>query len=113
MEDNSKLNETVLESAIEYGKINFELAKLKAADRISDVASSFLPRYIVFIIFGISIFLFSCGLAFWFGDLLGRLVYGFFAVAAFYAVTGLVLHFFMKDRLKKYFSGFFIRQILK
>jgi hypothetical protein len=113
MEDNSKLIDTVLESAIDYGKTSIELAKLKAADRISDTVSTLLPQYIVFIVYATGIILFSFGLAFWLGDILGRLVYGFFAVAGLYIITGLVLHFFLKERLRKYFSGYIIRKILK
>jgi hypothetical protein len=113
MEDNSKLIEKVLESAIDYGKTSIELAKLKAADRITDTASSFLPQYLVFLVIAAGIFFFSFGLAFWLGDILGRLVYGFFAVAGLYGLAGFVLHYFMRERLRKYFSGHIIKKILK
>jgi hypothetical protein len=113
MEDNSKLTDTILESAIEYGKTSIELAKLKAADRISETASSLLPQYLVSIIIAAGIFLFSFGLAFWLGDILGRLVYGFFAVAGLYGIAAFVLQYFLKERLRRFFSGYIIRKILK
>ena len=48
MEDNAKLFESLLERATEYGKTSYELVKLKALDKTSDVVSSFIPHSIVF-----------------------------------------------------------------
>jgi hypothetical protein len=49
MEENKKLIESLLEKATEYGKTSFELVKLKALDKTSDVVSSFIPHSVVFI----------------------------------------------------------------
>ena len=50
MEDNAKLIESLIEKATDYGKTTFELAKLKALDKTSDIASSFIPHSAVIIL---------------------------------------------------------------
>jgi hypothetical protein len=52
-------------------------------------------------------------LAFWLGEILGRIFYGFFVVAAFYGITGIILHFFMHNWLKKTISDYIIKNVLK
>jgi len=46
-------------------------------------------------------------------EILGKDFYGFFFVAAFYGITGFVLHFFMHKRLKKDGGNYFIKHVLK
>ncbi len=58
MEDNGKLIESLLERATEYGKTSFEILKLKALNKTSDIASTFLP-YAVVIVFLAVFMLFS------------------------------------------------------
>jgi len=53
------------------------------------------------------------GLAFWLGEIMGNNSYGFFIVAAFYGLLGLVIHFFMHDWLKKVICNYIIKQVLK
>jgi hypothetical protein len=111
MEDNTKLIESLFERATEYGKTSFELVKLKAVDKTSDVVSSFIPHSIVFVLIASFMLFFNLGLAFWLGEILGKPFFGFFVVAAFYCVIGIVLHFFMHKWLKKIFYNYFIKQL--
>lgn len=113
MEDNKKLIELLLERVTEYGKTSFELAKLKALDKTSDIVSSFVPHSAVLILIGSFMLFLNLGLSFWIGELLGRTYYGFFVIAAFYGLVCIVIHFFMHKRLKKIFRNFFIKQLLK
>ena len=113
MEDNKKLIETLLQRAAEYGKTSYELVKLKALDKTSDVVSSFIPHAVVFgLIVSFMLFL-NLGLAFWLGEILGKTCYGFFVVAAFYGVFGIILHFFMHKWLKKFVCDYIIKKVLK
>lgn len=48
MEDNAKMIESLLEKEIDYGKTSYELGKLKALDKTSDVVSLFMPHSVVF-----------------------------------------------------------------
>lgn len=113
MEENAKLIESILESTAEYGKTTFELVKLKALDKTTDVVSSLFPVSIVFILIVIFIFFLNFGLALWLGEILGKTLYGFFVVAAFYGVLGIVVRLFMHKWLKKVAGNFFIKQVLK
>jgi hypothetical protein len=113
MEDYEKMIESLLEKAAEYGKTSFELAKLKALDKTSDVVSSLVPQSIVLVLIAIGLLFLNFGLAVWLGDILGKLYFGFFVVAAFYGVSGIIIRFFMHDWLKKMVRNNFIKQVLK
>ena len=113
MEVKSNLIESLIEKATDYGKTSYELVKLKTVDRTSDVVSSLIPHSIVFVLIASFIFFLNLGLAFWLGDILGKLFYGFFVVAAFYVIIGLVVHFFMHKWLKRIISDYFVKHVLK
>jgi hypothetical protein len=113
MEDNSKLLDSLLDRATEYSKTSYELVKLKALDKTTDIISSFIPHSVVFVLIASFLLFFNIGLAFWLGEILGRIFYGFFVVAAFYVVTGIIIHFFMHKWIKRRISDYFIQQVLK
>ena len=113
MEENKKILESLLESAVDYGKTSFELAKLKALDKGSDVASSFIPHSIVIVLVASFMIFLNLGLAFWLGKVLGEIYLGFFVVSVFYIITGVVFHFFIHKRLKKYICNSIIKNVLK
>jgi len=113
MEDTTKLMESLLERATEYGKTSYELVKLKALDKTSDVVSTILPHTLVFVLIASFMIFFNLGLAFWLGVILGNVYIGFFVVAAFYGISAIVLHFFMHKWLKKHIGEYFIKQLLK
>jgi hypothetical protein len=113
MEENAKLIESLVEKAAEYGKASYELVKLKALDKTSDVVSSFIPHsFVLGLIVAFFLFL-NLGLAFWLGEILGKTFLGFFVVASFYGLAGIIMHFFMHKWLKKIVGNYFIKQFLK
>lgn len=113
MEDNENIIETLLERATEYGKSGYELAKLKALDKSSDVLSTLTANSVVLIILSSFILFLNLGLAFWLGEILGRIYFGFFVVAAFYGISGILIYFFLHDWIKKVVSSKLINQVLK
>lgn len=113
MEDNAKLIESLLERVTEYGNTSLELAKLRALDKTSDVVSSVIPHYVVFILYASFIFFFSLGLAFWLGEILGSTYFGLFVIAALYGIIGIIVHLFMHTWLKNRICNYFIKQLLK
>ena len=113
MEDNAKLIESILERTAEYGKTTFELVKLKALDKTTDVVSSLFPNSVVFVLIVFFMLFLNVGLALWLGGILGKIFFGFFVLAAFYLIIGIVLHFFMHKWLKKIAGDFFIKHVLK
>ena len=113
MEDHTKSIEDLIERVTDFSKTSYELAKLKTLDKTSDVASSLIPHSIVFVLFASFMLFANFGLAFWLGDILGNTYYGFFMVAAFYVVAGLVMHFFFHKRIKNIIWNSIIKQVLK
>jgi hypothetical protein len=113
MEDNTRLLESLLEKATDYGKTSIELVKLKTIDKASDVVSSLVPHSVVFVLIALFMIFLNLGLAVWLGDILGKSYYGFFAVAAFYILAGLVIHFFMHNLIKRFVGNYFIKTVLK
>ncbi len=113
MEDHTKLLESLLEKATDYGKTSYELVKLKSVDKASDMVSSFIPHTVVIVLTTTFLLLFNLGLAFWLGEILGKIFYGFFIVAGFYGLAGLIVHLFMHERIKKTLYTYLIKQMLK
>lgn len=113
MEENTKLIESLLEKAGDYGKTSFELVKLKALDKTTDVASSLIPHALVLILFASFMLLVNFGIAFWLGEILGNNYYGFFVMAGFYVITGLVLHFFFHKKIKNLVWNYMVKQVFK
>ncbi|MCX6224375.1 MAG: hypothetical protein NTV01_06425 [Bacteroidia bacterium] len=112
MEDIIKQIEILFEKAVDYGKTTIELAKLKAIDRISDIAASIIVK----IVTGVVLFLFllfaSLGLALWLGEVLGKIYLGFLAVAAIYGVFAILAHLFLNRWIKKLICNFIIKKAL-
>ena len=113
MEDNAKIIESLLERAAEYGKTSFELLKLKALDKASDIVSSLIPHSVVLALIAVFMLFLNLGLAFWLGEILGRTFFGFLVVAGFYGIAGVIIHFFMHKWLKKKVSDFIINHVSK
>jgi hypothetical protein len=113
MDDNSKLLESLLDRATEYGKTSYELAKLKAVDKTTDVVSSTVPFTIVVVLIASFMLFLNLGLAFWLGEILGKTFYGFFVVASFYLLIVAIIYLFMYKWLKKIICNYLIKKLLK
>jgi len=112
MEDTKVTVESLFEKAQEYGKTSLELLKLRAVDITSDMLSSFLSRILVVIIVFIFFNFLNFGIAIWLGDLLGKIYYGFFIVAAFYGIVGIIFYSFLAKWIKTITGNFLINQML-
>jgi fatty acid desaturase len=112
MEENVKLVESLLEKAEDFGKTSYEVIKLKVIDKTSDVISSFVPHSIVFVLVVSFLLFLNLGLAFWLGEILGKIYYGFFIVTAFYAVLAIVMHFLMHKWIKRLIWNSIIKLLL-
>lgn len=113
MDNNMKLVESLLESTFKYVVAELELLKLKTLDKTSDVVSTLIPHAVVFLILGLFLLFLNLGLAFWLGNILGNNFYGFFVIAAFYAIAGLVVHFFMHKWIKRKIGNYLVKQMFK
>ena len=113
MEDNTKLLESLLERASEFGKTSLELVKLQTLDKTTDVVSSLVPQSVVMALIVTFMLFLNLGLALWLGDILGKPFWGFFVVAAFYILAGIIIHFFMHNWIKKLVGNYIIKRVLK
>jgi hypothetical protein len=113
MEDITTSIESLLEKTTQYGKTSLELAKLKIADKAIDIVSSLIPHSVVVMVIASFMLFLNIGLALWLGDILNKTFYGFFVVAAFYILSGIVIHFFMHKWIKKLVGNYFIKHVLK
>jgi len=113
MENKTNLFVPLLEKAVEYGNTSFELLKLKALEKTTEVVSSGLSDSIILIFMATFALMFNVGLALWLGEILGKIYLGFFAVAALYGVIAMIVRVFMYKWFKKIFSNKFIKYVLK
>jgi fatty acid desaturase len=113
MEGNRTMIESLLERIAEYGKTSFELAKLKLLDKTSDIVSSFISHSVVVVFILSFLFFLNLGIAFWLGEILNSIYYGFLIVAVFYGVIAIVFHFIMHNWIKKIVINYIIKKILK
>jgi polyferredoxin len=61
---------------------------------------------------GLFMLMISVGAAFWLGEILGKVYYGFLCVGGFYGVLGLVLYFILHKWVKERTSDAIITRIL-
>jgi hypothetical protein len=112
MENKVIFKEPLLERAEAYGKTSYELIKLKAVDKTSEIVSTLVSRGAAILMLSMFIVIVNIGIALWLGDLFGKSYYGFFCVAGFYAIIGGVLYFLLHNRIKKAVSNSLISQML-
>jgi hypothetical protein len=105
--------ESLLESGEEFGKTSFELLKLKALDKSTGLISAIVFNLVVTSFLTLFFLIGTLGIAIWIGEILGKIWLGFFIVAGFYAVTGFVVYFFMREWITKLVSNSIIKHTLK
>ena len=101
METTANSIESLYERAEAYGKTTYELSKLKLLETSNTVITSLVARLSVILMISLFTFVLTIAIALWLGDILGKAYYGFFIVAGFYLVVGIVLHFFLQKWVKK------------
>lgn len=113
MSTSKSLIELLFEKIEEYGKTNYELTKLKLLKTTATIVPSIISNLIVVLVISLFTLIFSMGIAFFLGELLGNLYYGFFIVSAFYLGVGILFHFYLHKWIKKPIGDSIIKQILK
>lgn len=92
MNNNATPVEILFEKADQYRKTTFELIKLNAIDKSADIASFLAIQFVVFIVVALFTLIANIGVALWLGEKLGKSYYGFFVIAGFYAVIGIMVY---------------------
>ena len=112
MKDKGILVEMLLDKAKQYGKTSIELYRLKAIDKGTDVFASISSRLVIFAFIAFFLLLLTLGLSFYLGEVLGKVYYGFFAVAGIYLAVAILLMIF-RQPLEDIFNDYIINQIFK
>jgi len=111
MENKSEI-ENLVSQAGDYLNTRLELLKLKTVDKAAEVISSVVSKLALIFFFVLFTLIVSMGAAFWIGDMLGKTFYGFFIIAGFYLIAGLVLYVCRRKWLKAPIANVLIRKIL-
>lgn len=112
MKDKVIIVEMLVDKIEQYGKTNLELLRLKAIDKATDIFASVATRLVFFSIITLFFLLITIGLSLYIGDLLGKSYYGFFVMAGFYFLVGIIF-FACRKSLDDSFNNFLINQIFK
>jgi len=105
--------ESLFEKAQSFGKITLELTKLKVLETSIKVATSLITKISIIIVISMFLLFLNIGLSLFLGELLGKLYYGFFIVAAFYLVAGIFFYFSLHKWIKDPLSDLIIKQALQ
>jgi len=104
--------ESLLYKTREYAETKADLLKLKVADKASDTVSDAASTMVVFIFGAFFLLTLSIGLALLIGEWLGKNYYGFFIVAGFYGIAGVIVKANRVNLVKTPVSNFIIGKIL-
>lgn len=96
-----------------YFEAKTELWKLKAADKTTEALSSIASQLILVIVAVMILFAFNIGVALWLGEWLGKPYIGFFIVAGFYLLVGLLIYANRSSWLKSPMYNAIINKLLK
>jgi nitrate reductase gamma subunit len=91
MENTTSSIEALIEKIKSYVETTVELLKLKAIDKSLQFVSVLIAYIVVLMAMGFFIILLNIGLSFLIGELLGKVYYGFFIMAAINAIAGLIV----------------------
>jgi len=113
METPASVIDTLINKVEAYSKTTYELAKLKLLESTTGILTALMAHFIVFSVIALFSLVLSIGIALLLGELLGKPYYGFFILAGFYLIVGVVFHFFIKRWIRTPVSNIIIKQVLK
>ncbi len=113
MKEDPNLIDNLVNRVKELSLAYIELIKLRTIDKTVNIISAIFPDLIVGILLVIFLVFLNLGLAFWLGNVFGKIYFGFLAVALFYLTIGMVSHFFMRKWFKKVVANYFIKQFFR
>ncbi len=105
--------EHLFERAEEYLKTRKDLLKLKFVSKASEVISSVIAKAITYIFLLFFFTILNIGLALLIGEWLGKIYTGFFIVASFYLVLGLIVMSSGNKWIKKPIANNLIKKFIK
>ncbi|RZJ71041.1 hypothetical protein [Flavobacterium sp.] len=113
MKEKIQMLKDLMDRAEQFAKTNIQLYRLKAIDKVTDIFSSVASGLIIIITLTFLLIILSIGTAFWLGEVLGKVYYGFFAVAGAYAFLAILMVLFRRSILEVFFNNYIVNQIFK
>lgn len=114
MEDESKISvDHLIEKAGDLLETKYELIRLKGIQKLSDGVSSVASTLVTVVIGLIFVMVINIGIALLLGEWLGKNYYGFFALAGFYLIAGLIFRAFKSKWVKDPITDIIIRKAFK
>lgn len=105
--------EKLYDKATLYAKTSYELVRLKAIDKISEIISSLaVVISIVFIVAMFTLFL-NVGIALWIGQTLNNISLGFFIVSGFYVLLAIIVFIYRKKLIKEPIDNLIVGKLLE
>lgn len=105
--------ETLLEKADDYSKTSLEVLQLTTISKSAKAISLLTAKLIIASILVLFVMAINIGVAMWLGELLGKVYYGFFIIAGFYALITMLLIAFSKSLIIKPINNALISLLLK
>lgn len=113
MENHESPVEQLIQKVEAYGKTTFELYKCTAISESAGVISNIASKLIFAIFMMLFLSMVNIGASLWIGTIFNEPFYGFFIVALFYLVVGLVIYLLRNDLLKTPISNRIIKSFMK
>ena len=104
--------ETLFKKTGDYVESRIDLMKLQAVNKASEVTSSLVSNVIIIMLGIMTVMLLNIGLAYYLGEVLGGIHYGFFIVGGFYLLAALILYAFRKNLMQTPVQDKMIRKML-
>ena len=103
----------LLEKAEEYIKTRKDLLKLKLVSKASDAISSVIAKVITIVFFLFFFVILNIGLSILIGEWLGKVYLGFFVVAGFYLIVGIIINSSGEKLIKRSVANNLIKKFIK
>ncbi len=113
MESPERSVKDLFEKTEQYSQTTLKWLKLTVLDISVTVLTTIYSRIISGIFLGMSVLVFTIGAALFLGDFFVKSYYGFFVVAGFYFLVGIICHFFLHKWIKKTMSESLIKKALQ
>lgn len=112
MENKPASIEELFQKLKDYGDTRLDLFKLKSINKASGFLSTMISSLILLILFVLAFFCITIGFALLIGSCLGEIYWGFFIIAGFYIIVGLILYYSRHKFLKTPISNKLLTELL-
>ncbi len=90
--DKEGVIDALFERTKDYVETRADLYRLKAIRKTAEVGSSLISKVIITLVFSSFFMMLNIAIGLWLGDVMGKLYLGFFTIAAFYLIVGIIVY---------------------